>query len=57
MAMILHSYLLQAIGIKEKGIYKTPNESMLNLFFAVLRSLKILLSSLLFGINFIPIVI
>jgi ABC-type Co2+ transport system permease subunit len=54
---MLHSYLLQAIGIKENGIYKTPKESMLNLFFAVLSNLKILLSSLLFGISLMPIVI
>jgi len=56
-AMILHSYLLQAMGIKENGISKTPKESILNLFLAVFKSLKMLWSYLFFGKSFIPIVI
>ena len=47
MTKILHSYILQALGMKEKGISRVLKDSMSNLDLEVFSSLKTFSSSLL----------
>ena len=42
MTRILHSYILQALGMKEKGIYKVLKDYMSNFDFDVLSNLNTL---------------